>query len=47
MNKPSPQKGEMPRGYNTVFRVGDRVIQMSNNYEKDVFNGMMVRAFRR
>ncbi len=26
-----------------VFRVGDRVMQIRNNYDKDVFNGDMGR----
>ena len=38
------QKALNPRGDSisrggTVFRVGDRVMQLRNNYEKDVFNG--------
>jgi exodeoxyribonuclease V alpha subunit len=34
----NPSGVELRRG-NTAFRVGDRVLQMRNNYEKDVFNG--------
>jgi exodeoxyribonuclease V alpha subunit len=25
--------------YGTIFRVGDKVMQVENNYDKDVFNG--------
>ncbi len=39
-NPPSANKGERTVG-NRVFRVGDRVIQMRNNYDKDVYNGDM------
>ena len=40
VNPPSANKGERTVG-NRVFRVGDRVIQMRNNYDKDVYNGDM------
>ncbi|MDO4178634.1 MAG: ATP-dependent RecD-like DNA helicase [Phascolarctobacterium sp.] len=38
VNPPSIKRAEItfPSG---VFRVGDKVMQMKNNYEKDVFNG--------
>lgn len=47
LNPADPQKPEVVRtsGSGTgavttrVFRVGDRVLQLMNNYEKDVFNG--------
>ena len=38
MNPAAPDKGELRFG-NSVLRVGDKVMQMRNNYEKDVFNG--------
>jgi exodeoxyribonuclease V alpha subunit len=38
LNPPSPAKPELRRG-ETVFRVGDRVLQTENNYHKGVFNG--------
>ena len=35
----NPKNGpELKRGYAT-FRVGDRVLQLRNNYDKDIFNG--------
>jgi exodeoxyribonuclease V alpha subunit len=34
----NPRGTELRRG-TTAFRVGDRVLQMRNNYEKEVFNG--------
>lgn len=35
----NPKSGpELKRGYAT-FRVGDRVLQLRNNYDKDIFNG--------
>ena len=34
----NPQGDSIARG-GTVFRVGDRVMQLRNNYDKDVFNG--------
>lgn len=34
----NPQGDAITRG-GTVFRVGDRVMQLRNNYDKDVFNG--------
>ena len=35
----NPRRGpELKRGYAT-FRTGDRVLQLKNNYDKDVFNG--------
>jgi exodeoxyribonuclease V alpha subunit len=38
INPPSPDKAELTRGGNTL-RVGDRVIQLKNDYEREVFNG--------
>jgi exodeoxyribonuclease V alpha subunit len=38
LNPPAPNKPERKAG-GTLFRVGDRVMQMRNNYDKDVFNG--------
>lgn len=34
----NPQKSHIVRGH-TVFKVGDKVMQIKNNYEKEVFNG--------
>ncbi len=38
LNPPNEVKFEIER-FNTTFRVGDKVIQTHNNYDKDVFNG--------
>jgi exodeoxyribonuclease V alpha subunit len=38
LNPPRENKPQKPFG-NRVFRVGDKVLQMRNNYDKDVFNG--------
>jgi len=38
LNPPSPKKPERRAG-GRVFRVGDRVMQIRNNYDKDVYNG--------
>lgn len=38
INPPSPEKVEITRG-GTIFRVGDRVIQLTNDYQREVFNG--------
>lgn len=45
INPPSPNRAEtsFPGG---VFRVGDKVMQTKNNYEKDVFNGDIGRIIR-
>ena len=40
INPPSPQKVEVARG-GIIFRVGDRVIQLTNDYQREVFNGDM------
>lgn len=37
-NPPAEEKGEL-KGKNVIFRVGDKVMQKHNNYEKGVFNG--------
>lgn len=38
LNPPDPHKRERRLG-GRLFRVGDKVMQIRNNYEKDVFNG--------
>lgn len=38
LNPPDPGKPEVRRG-KALFRLGDRVIQTANNYDKGVFNG--------
>jgi len=38
LNRPAPNKPER-KLYGTVFRVGDKVMQTQNNYDKDVYNG--------
>ncbi|MFZ2960053.1 MAG: ATP-dependent RecD-like DNA helicase [Candidatus Ozemobacteraceae bacterium] len=38
LNPPAPGKNEF-KHMHRVFRVGDKVIQMRNNYDLDVFNG--------
>jgi len=38
LNPPAPGKVEFARGGNTL-RVGDRVIQQVNDYQREVFNG--------
>ena len=43
MNPPDSGKGELRTGGN-VLREGDKVMQMRNNYEKDVFNGDLGRV---
>ena len=40
INPPDPSKAEIVRG-GTTLRVGDRVIQQVNDYEREVFNGDM------
>lgn len=40
MNPPSPIKSEITAG-GTIYRTGDRVMQILNNYDKDVYNGEM------
>jgi exodeoxyribonuclease V alpha subunit len=39
INPPAPQKAEIRAGALTVMREGDKVMQVRNNYEKNVFNG--------
>jgi exodeoxyribonuclease V alpha subunit len=48
LNPPHQSRAEVPRyagggggwaGGGSVFRLGDRVIQLVNNYDKDIFNG--------
>lgn len=38
LNPPRRGRAELPH-YGTVFRVGDRVMQIKNNYDLNVFNG--------
>jgi len=38
LNPPTPSKAELARG-GSVLRVGDRVIQQVNDYQREVFNG--------
>jgi exodeoxyribonuclease V alpha subunit len=38
LNPPSPDKPEVNRG-GSLLRVGDRVIQLKNDYDREVFNG--------
>jgi exodeoxyribonuclease V alpha subunit len=38
LNPPAAQKTEKVL-FGQIFRVGDKVMQLQNNYEKDVFNG--------
>jgi len=38
LNPPSYEKTEMERGF-LKLRTGDRIIQLKNNYKKDVYNG--------
>ncbi len=38
INPPSPEKIEVTRG-GTIFRTGDRIIQLTNDYQREVFNG--------
>ena len=38
LNPPAPHKTEMKSGAVT-FRLGDKVMQIRNNYQKEVFNG--------
>ena len=40
----NPSKGKsLKRGF-VEYRVGDRILQMRNNYEKEVFNGDLGRV---
>ncbi len=43
LNPPSPAKAELRRG-ERVFRVGDKVMQIKNNYDKEIFNGDLGRV---
>lgn len=45
MNPPADNKGEVNIPGN-VLRVGDKVMQIRNNYEKDVFNGDLGRVIK-
>ena len=38
LNPPSPEKPQVVRG-DLIFRVGDRIIQLKNDYQREVFNG--------
>lgn len=44
-DKLNPAKGSVLKRGNTEFRVGDRVQQLRNNYDKEVFNGDLGRVF--
>ena len=46
LNPPSPFKGEINIPGGNVIRVGDKVMQTKNNYEKDVFNGDIGQVIR-
>lgn len=39
VNPPAPGRGEITQPGNSVLRLGDKVMQVRNNYEKDVYNG--------
>jgi exodeoxyribonuclease V alpha subunit len=43
LNPPHPDKPELNRG-EAVLRVGDKVIQLKNDYQKEVFNGDLGRV---
>lgn len=45
LNPPRPNRPEQPIG-GRVFRVGDKVMQVHNNYDRDVFNGDIGRVLR-
>ncbi len=45
LNPPAPNKPERRVG-GRVFRVGDRVMQIRNNYDKDVYNGDLGRIVK-
>jgi exodeoxyribonuclease V alpha subunit len=45
LNPPSPRRQEKRLG-GRVFRVGDKVMQTRNNYDKDIFNGDIGRVTR-
>jgi exodeoxyribonuclease V alpha subunit len=45
LNPPSPRKQEKQVG-GRIFRVGDKVMQTRNNYDKDVYNGDIGRVTR-
>ena len=38
LNPPTPEKAQINRG-GDILRVGDRVIQLKNDYDREVFNG--------
>jgi exodeoxyribonuclease V alpha subunit len=39
VNPPTPQKEEILQPGDVILRLGDKVMQIRNNYEKDVYNG--------
>lgn len=45
LNPPNPMRWEVDR-FGVTYRVGDKVIQNRNNYEKEVFNGDIGRIAR-
>ena len=46
LNPPAPEKGEVTLPGGAVLREGDKVMQIRNNYEKEVFNGDIGRIVR-
>ncbi len=46
LNPPSEEKGELVLPGGAVLREGDKVMQIRNNYEKEVFNGDIGRIVR-
>jgi len=44
LNPPHPEKAELTFG-TTKFRLGDRVMQVKNDYQKEVFNGDVGRVY--
>ncbi len=45
LNPPSPEKEEVRHGFR-VFRTGDRVMHLRNDYKKEVFNGNVGKIIR-
>jgi exodeoxyribonuclease V alpha subunit len=46
LNPESPRKAQVRHGADAVLREGDRVLQVVNNYDKEVFNGEIGRVAR-
>src|SRR5699024_8323527 len=38
---PSQPKSKVLEAHNEVFRIGDRILQLQNNPEKDIYNGQI------